>query len=123
MRFAGWSRFNFAICVLTRRQCRAALDPRTHTSSIYFRTEVILNASCGNRPFCEIVKYKECDEVGIGKFFSSEPLASDPKNHCVRLLDVLEVPEYEGMFLLVMPILRHFNQPKIFTFGEAVEFF
>ncbi|KAF8508794.1 kinase-like domain-containing protein [Gautieria morchelliformis] len=70
-----------------------------------------------------IVKYKESDEVGIGKFFSSEPLASDPKNHCVPLLDVLEVPEYEGMVLLVMPILRPFNDPKIWTFGEAVEFF
>ncbi|KAF8511923.1 hypothetical protein JB92DRAFT_2931403 [Gautieria morchelliformis] len=70
-----------------------------------------------------IVKYKESDEVGIGKFFSSEPLASDPKNHCVPLLDVLEGPEYEGMVFLVMPILRPFNRPKIWTFGEAVEFF
>jgi hypothetical protein len=69
-----------------------------------------------------IVKYKHSDEVGIAKFFSSEPLASDPKNHCVPLLDVLEVPEYEGMVLLVMPILRPFNRPKIWTFGEAVEF-
>ncbi|KAF8500107.1 hypothetical protein JB92DRAFT_2979397 [Gautieria morchelliformis] len=48
-----------------------------------------------------IVKYKESNEVGIAKFFSSEPLAPDPKNHCVPLLDVLEVPEYEGMVLLV----------------------
>ncbi|KAF8485475.1 hypothetical protein JB92DRAFT_3026854 [Gautieria morchelliformis] len=70
-----------------------------------------------------IVKSKNSDEVGISKFFSSEPLASDPKNHCVPLLDVLEVPEYEGMVLLVMPILRPFNDPKIWTFGEAVEFF
>ncbi|KAF8506378.1 kinase-like domain-containing protein [Gautieria morchelliformis] len=70
-----------------------------------------------------IVKYENSDEVGIAKFFSSEPLASDPKNHCVPLLDVLEVPEYEGMALLVMPILRPFNRPKIWTFGEAVEFF
>ncbi|KAF8506373.1 hypothetical protein JB92DRAFT_3122141 [Gautieria morchelliformis] len=70
-----------------------------------------------------IVKYENSDEVGIAKFFSSEPLASDPKNHCVPLLDVLEVPEYEGMVLLVMPILRPFNRPKIWTFGEAVEFF
>ncbi|KAF8465816.1 hypothetical protein JB92DRAFT_3062358 [Gautieria morchelliformis] len=70
-----------------------------------------------------IVKYKESNEVGIAKFFSSEPLAPDPKNHCVPLLDVLEVPEYEGMVLLVMPILRPFKRPKIWTFGEAVEFF
>ncbi|KAF8511914.1 kinase-like domain-containing protein [Gautieria morchelliformis] len=70
-----------------------------------------------------IVKSKNSDEVGISKFFSSEPLASDPKNHWVPLLDVLEVPEYEGMVLLVVPILRPFNRPKIWTFGEAVEFF
>jgi hypothetical protein len=70
-----------------------------------------------------IVKHKDSHEIAIAKFFSREPLASDPKNHCVPLLDVLEVPEYEGMFLLVMPILRPFNQPRIWTFGEAVEFF
>jgi hypothetical protein len=69
------------------------------------------------------VKSEHSEEVGIAKFFSSEPLASDPKDHCVPLLDVLEVPEYEGMVLLVMPILRPFNRPKkIWTFGEAVEF-
>jgi hypothetical protein len=70
-----------------------------------------------------IVKSEHSDEVGIAKFFSSEPLASDPKNHCVPLLEVLEVPDYEGMVLLVAPILRPCNDPKIWTFGEAVEFF
>ena len=70
-----------------------------------------------------IIVTEHSNEVGIAKFFSSEPISSDPKNHCVPLLDVLEVPDYEGVVLLVMPILRPFNSPKIWTYGEAVEFF
>jgi len=70
-----------------------------------------------------IVDTEQYDELGIGKFFSSELLASNPKNHCVPLLDALEVPDYEGVVLLVMPILRPFKYPKICTYGEALEFF
>ena len=70
-----------------------------------------------------VVDTEHSDELGITKLFSSKPLVSDPKNHCLPLFDVLQVPDYEGMILLVMPILRSFNQPKIWTYGEAVEFF
>jgi hypothetical protein len=54
-------------------------------------------------------------EAEIGTYLSSEPLASDPKNHCVPIYEVLEVPDVEDTILLVMPLLR--------TVGESVDFF
>ncbi|TFK74324.1 hypothetical protein BDN72DRAFT_81782 [Pluteus cervinus] len=32
-------------------------------------------------------------EVEITKFFGTEPLANDPRNYCVHLLDVINLPE------------------------------
>ncbi|KAI0081935.1 hypothetical protein K474DRAFT_1586596 [Panus rudis PR-1116 ss-1] len=62
-------------------------------------------------------------EVEIGRYFSAEPLASHPKNHCAPLLDVLQVPDDNDKVILVMPLLRHYNRPRFKTVGEAVEFF
>jgi len=62
-------------------------------------------------------------EISIGLYFSSPELASDPQNHCVPLLDVLKIPDAEGLQLLVMPLLRDFNLPSFTTVGEAVSLF
>lgn len=62
-------------------------------------------------------------EVEISRYLSSEPLASDPKNHCVPILEVLEVPNEPSLRILVMPLLRKFNDPTFLTVGEAIEFF
>ncbi|EMD36447.1 hypothetical protein CERSUDRAFT_115467 [Gelatoporia subvermispora B] len=61
-------------------------------------------------------------EIEIGKYFSSEPLASDPRNHCVRLDEVLDVPDDPDLKVLVMPLLRPLDDPRFQTVGEAVEF-
>lgn len=61
-------------------------------------------------------------EIQIGRYLSSEPLASDPKNHCVPILEVLDLPEDDNTKLLVMPLLRIFDNPPFLTVGEAVEF-
>ena len=39
-------------------------------------------------------------ELEINKLFSTEPLASNPRNHCVRLLDVIELPD-DPQFLCI----------------------
>ena len=62
-------------------------------------------------------------EAEIGQLLSSEPLASDPCNHCILLLDVLQDPEDENIQLLVMPMLQMCIIPSFGTVGEAVEFF
>lgn len=61
-------------------------------------------------------------EVAIGQLFSSEPLASDPRNHCVPFIDVLPVPDQEGEHLIITPLLRPWNSPSLETYGEAVAF-
>lgn len=62
-------------------------------------------------------------EVKIGTLFSSEPLVSDPKNHCVPIYDVLTVPDIDDRVILVMPLLRQFDDPPFQTIGETVDLF
>ncbi|KAI8993984.1 kinase-like domain-containing protein [Trametes punicea] len=60
-------------------------------------------------------------EVAISRFFSTGPLASDPRNHCVPIYDVLDVPDDDDLKLLVMPLLHRFDEPRFLTLGEALE--
>ncbi|EGN94300.1 hypothetical protein SERLA73DRAFT_188100 [Serpula lacrymans var. lacrymans S7.3] len=62
-------------------------------------------------------------EIEIGRLFSTEPLASDPANHCVSIHDVLDVPDNDDQAILVMPLLRPFNDPRFDTCGEVLDFF
>ena len=60
-------------------------------------------------------------ELEINRLFSTEPLASNPRNHCVRLLDVIELPNDPP--IIVHPLLRPFADPHLQTYGEFVTFF
>ena len=62
-------------------------------------------------------------ELSICQQFSSEELARDRRNHCVPLLDVIELRGPEPHRLMVFPLLRPFNRPHFQTFGEFVSFF
>lgn len=62
-------------------------------------------------------------EVDIATFFSSEPVASEPDNHCIPLYEVLEVPNEKGLVILVMPFLRYHDMPRFKSIGEVMEFF
>ncbi|KAH9914994.1 kinase-like domain-containing protein [Amylocystis lapponica] len=61
------------------------------------------------------------NEVEISQMFSSPELAADPRNHCVPVYDVLTPPDPDIM-LLVLPLLRKYNDPPLITVGEVVEF-
>src|SRR6266702_6046315 len=60
-------------------------------------------------------------ELQINKLFSTEPLSSDPRNHCARLLDVVQLPNEDP--IMVQPLLRPFYDPPLRTYGEFVTFF
>jgi hypothetical protein len=62
-------------------------------------------------------------ELRINKLFSSSELATMPDNHCAPLLDIIELQNPAPQKLMVFPLLRPFNQPKIQTIGEFVAFF
>ena len=50
-------------------------------------------------------------ELMITQLFSSREFARDPRNHCVPLLDIFEMPQ-NGQKLMIMPFLRPFNNPR-----------
>jgi len=60
-------------------------------------------------------------ELEINKLFSTEPLFSNPRNHCVQLLDVIWLPNDPP--IIVHPLLRPFYDPRLQTYGEFVTFF
>lgn len=63
-------------------------------------------------------------ELQISQMFSSAEVATNPHNHCVPLLEVIRLSENFGsQQLMVFPLLRPFNRPRIQTFGEFAGFF
>ncbi len=61
-------------------------------------------------------------EVEISQYLSSEPLRSDPRNHCVPILDVFSVPDEPNFTIMVLPLLRTCNDPSWQTVGEVLSF-
>lgn len=61
-------------------------------------------------------------EIEIGRFLASEPLRKQRENHCVEMFDVLQVPNETDEAILVLPLLRPFNNPPFETIGEIVDF-
>ena len=62
-------------------------------------------------------------ELEIARTVSSPELRRHPRNYCVPLLDVLELPNTLDRKLMVMPFLRRFDEPRFQTYGEFVDFF
>jgi hypothetical protein len=62
-------------------------------------------------------------EAEISTFLSTKALASDLHNHCNPIHEVLKVPDNNDRIILVMPLLRPYNNPPFKIFGEAVDFF
>ncbi|KAF8471469.1 kinase-like domain-containing protein [Russula ochroleuca] len=60
-------------------------------------------------------------ELQLNRLFSSEPLASNPRNHCAPLLDVIQLPNDPP--IMVHSQLRTYYNPPFHTYGEFVTFF
>lgn len=69
-----------------------------------------------------LFRCRDADEIDFTHAFSVEPLASNPRNHCIRQLEAIKVPEFEDMVLLVLPFLRPFHKPQFLTVGEGIHF-
>ncbi|KAH9937750.1 hypothetical protein B0H21DRAFT_758148 [Amylocystis lapponica] len=68
-----------------------------------------------------ISKLNHPHEVEISQMFSSPDLADNPRNHCVPVYDALHLPD-ERTALLVLPLLRQYDDPPLETVGELIEF-
>ena len=62
-------------------------------------------------------------ELNIAQIFSSPGVRGDSRNHCVPVLEILKLPGTFDCKLIVMPLLRPFNDPCFRTYGEFVAFF
>ncbi|KAG6900741.1 hypothetical protein C0993_003767 [Termitomyces sp. T159_Od127] len=85
----------------------------------------VLDAS---RPDGSLVVLKRVDiryrnEIRILNHLSSEPFASNPRNHCVPVLEVINPPEGSHTAFVVMPYLFKVDFPPFETIGEAIGFF
>ncbi|KAJ7141178.1 hypothetical protein C8R44DRAFT_827715 [Mycena epipterygia] len=63
------------------------------------------------------------DELTIRNFLSLDPLSKDSKSRFLPFLEVLNPPSIPGTQLLVMKLLRKYDDPRFDTIGEAVDFF
>lgn len=69
----------------------------------------------------KVSKETHSRELQIAQYFAVEPLVSHPSNHCVPFYDILHVPDDVDCALLVMPVLRIFDNPPFNTVGEVIE--
>lgn len=101
------------------RTCSLTIDSRQHTH--------ILDATriSDGKPVVlkKLSKAVHPYEAEISAFFSAEPLASHPRNHCVPTYEILDIPDEEDTILLVLPLLRPYDNPVFVTVGETVDFF
>jgi len=78
--------------------------------------------SDGKQVMLKRLPYREGPhELEINKLFSTEPLFSNSRNHCVQSLDVIQLPNDPP--IIVHPLLRPFYDPRLQTYGEFVTFF
>ncbi|KAG9002543.1 hypothetical protein FRB90_011363 [Tulasnella sp. 427] len=65
---------------------------------------------------------KDSPEIEIGKYFSTEELLRDPRNHCLPVLDVLNDPKDPENVIVVIPWLRRVDCPEPASVRECVDF-
>ncbi|KIK54388.1 hypothetical protein GYMLUDRAFT_904107 [Collybiopsis luxurians FD-317 M1] len=58
----------------------------------------------------------------IATSFSNDDHKSNPRNHCIPVLQVLHIPGIDDETLLVMPWMREPNDPNFRTIGEGLQF-
>jgi len=61
------------------------------------------------------------DELSIASYLSSAKMRSDPRNHTVPIIDIVNLLDDRANVLLVMPYLRIFDTPPFHCRGEVVE--
>ncbi|EAU82366.1 other/AgaK1 protein kinase [Coprinopsis cinerea okayama7 len=70
----------------------------------------------------KVNKTKHPHEISIMEYFSEEDLSTKSENHVVPLLAVLHPPGEVEIEVVVIPILRAYDDPPLETLGEAVDY-
>lgn len=70
-----------------------------------------------------VVLRKPHNELRVCQIFADPHTASLPQNYCLRLLDIVDIPNNPRECLIVLPLLLPFHIRPFETVGEAIEFF
>ncbi|KAI0773720.1 hypothetical protein C8Q74DRAFT_1316758 [Fomes fomentarius] len=62
----------------------------------------------------------DSQELRVCSHLTSQELRNDPRNHCVPVLDVFTDAQDPGMAYIVMPFLRHIDDPGFDTVGSIL---
>ncbi|TFY71472.1 hypothetical protein EVG20_g1547 [Dentipellis fragilis] len=62
-------------------------------------------------------------EIELNKYLSSKKLTADPRNHCVKVFEIFQLPDEQHVYIMAMQSLRPFDDPLFTTIGEAIAFF
>lgn len=60
-------------------------------------------------------------EAILGRYLTTTQRSANSRNHCVPILEVLDVLDDPDYQILVMPLLREHNNPPFTTSAEVVE--
>lgn len=66
--------------------------------------------------------YKDSNERKIAVYLSSDGKLSDPRNHCVPILDYFDDKFEPFSEFIVMPLLRAFDSPPFIVVDEVLGF-
>ncbi|KAI0643664.1 hypothetical protein C8Q79DRAFT_976044 [Trametes meyenii] len=60
-------------------------------------------------------------ELSVALFLSNPENRSNPRNHCIPILEILQDPEDETLSYIIMPFLRYIDSPAFETVGEILD--
>ncbi|EMD34377.1 hypothetical protein CERSUDRAFT_117250 [Gelatoporia subvermispora B] len=63
-----------------------------------------------------------CEEMRALSYLSSDEFSRDPRNHCVRVLEILKDPDDPNLSYVVMPFLRPMDSPPFAIVSEVIDF-
>jgi len=67
---------------------------------------------------------RDAMELPVLQYFSDPIRSADPQNHCVPLLDTIDIPGWEDYFdhILVEPMMRRWEEPPFVIAAEMLSF-
>ena len=78
--------------------------------------------SDGAQVFLKMIIPGEDEETSILQWASSESVRSDPRNHCIPLLDQFQESSEGGVHYVVLPLARNWMLPPLRLAVEALSF-
>ena len=66
--------------------------------------------------------HRATDELRITQMLSTKELLTDPRNHCVPVIEIIDDPDDDSISYMVMPMLRPADNPPFQYVKEIIDF-